>query len=405
MFLNNLKLSLRDSLKHPLFTILMMIGVVISIFSMTAIMAIGDGTRMEIINALRGFGFGGDVMMVAAGGGRIFRHRPSSVKTLTPADAEALKRFPFVKAVAPRQGIRRYPVHFMGRSFQTRILGVTPSYLEVSNFQIDMGRVFDQRDLRDHRKVCLLGKTVAEELFPGNRAAALGKFIQIGKFFFRVKGILAEKGQLGRFDMDDRVLIPLTTSSVLFIRDTYIHAISVKLTDADDIETYQEKVKAFLRKRHHLTPDQPDDFRVVTSLDVVQFVNRSSRELTRLLVRIMIISLMVSGIIIMNVMLASISERRMEIGIKRAMGASRADILAQFLFEAMWLSLIGSLIGVSIGAGTAYFLRNTLPIAITVKPFLMAVGFGLLVGAVSGAFPAYRAGQVDPIRAILGGRL
>jgi len=405
MFLNNLKLSLRDSLKHPLFTILMMIGVVISIFSMTAIMAIGDGTRMEIINALRGFGFGGDVMMVAAGGGRIFRHRPSSVKTLTPADAEALKRFPFVKAVAPRQGIRRYPVHFMGRSFQTRILGVTPSYLEVSNFQIDMGRVFDQRDLRDHRKVCLLGKTVAEELFPGKRAAALGKFIQIGKFFFRVKGILAEKGQLGRFDMDDRVLIPLTTSSVLFIRDTYIHAISVKLTDAGDIETYQEKVKAFLRKRHHLTPDQPDDFRVVTSLDVVQFVTRSSRELTRLLVRIMIISLMVSGIIIMNVMLASISERRMEIGIKRAMGASRADILAQFLFEAMWLSLIGSLIGVSIGAGTAYFLRNTLPIAITVKPFLMAVGFGLLVGAVSGAFPAYRAGQVDPIRAILGGRL
>jgi len=404
MFLNNLKLSLRDCLKHPLFTILMMIGVVVSIFSMTAIVAIGDGTRMEIINALRGFGFGGDVMMVAAGGGRIFRHRPSSVKNLTPADAEALKRFPFVKAVAPRQGIRRYPVHFMGRSFQTRILGVTPSYLEVSNFQIDMGRVFDQRDLRDHRKVCLLGKTVAEELFPGNRAAVLGKFIQIGKFFFRVMGVLAEKGQLGRFDMDDRVLIPLTTASVLFIRDTYLHAISVKLTDADDIETYQKKVKAFLRKRHHLTPDQPDDFRVVTSLDVVQFVNRSSRELTRLLVRIMIISLMVSGIIIMNVMLASISERRMEIGIKRAMGASRADILVQFLCEAMWLSLIGSLIGVGIGAGTAYFLRSTVPIAITVRPFLMAVLFGLLVGAISGAFPAYRAGQVDPIRAILGGR-
>ncbi len=404
MFWNSLKLSIRDSLKHPLFTILMMIGVVVSIFSMTTIVAIGEGTRAEIINALRGFGFGGDVMMVAAGGGRIFRHRPSSVKTLTPGDAEALKRFPFVKAVAPRQGIRRYPVHFMGRSFKTRILGVTPSYLEVSDFQIDMGRPFDKRDLRDHRKVCLLGKTVAEELFPGNRAAALGRFIQIGKFFFQIKGVLAEKGQLGRFDMDDRVLIPLTTSSVLFIRDTYIHAISVKLISADHIESAQETVRAFLRKRHHLAPDQSDDFRIVTSLDVVQFVNRSSRELTRLLIRIMIISLLVSGIIIMNVMLASITERRVEIGIKRALGASRRDILTQFLCEAVWLSLMGSLVGVGMGILASYFLKSTIPVAITIRPFWMAIVFGLLVGAISGAFPAYRAGQVDPIQAILGGR-
>ena len=404
MFLSNIKLSLRDSLKHPLFTLLMMTGVVVSIFSMTTIVAVGDGTKAEIINALRGFGFGGDVLMVAAGGGRIFRHRPSAVKTLKPADAEALKQFPFVKAVAPRQGIRRYPVHFMGRSFKTRILGVTPSYLEVSNFQVDMGRAMDGRDMRDHRKVCLLGRTVADELFPGRRAAALGQFIQIGKFFFRIKGILAEKGQLGRFDMDDRVLIPLSTASVLFIRDTYVHAISVKLRDAAKIGIYQKKVKAFMRKRHHLTPDQPDDFRVISSVDVVQFVNRSSRELTALLIRIMIISLLVSGIIITNVMLASVSERRVEIGIKRALGASRRDILVQFLFEAIWLSLIGSLAGVCTGAATVYFLRNTIPAAITLRPFLMAIGFGLLVGVVSGAFPAWRAGQVDPIRAILGGR-
>jgi ABC-type antimicrobial peptide transport system permease subunit len=185
MFLNNLKLSLRDSLKHPLFTLLMMTGVVVSIFSMTAIVAVGDGTKAEIINALKGFGFGGDVLMVAAGGGRIFRHRPSSVKTLKPEDAEALKRFPFVKAVAPRQGMRRYPVHFMGRSFKTRVLGVTPSYLEVSNFKIDMGRAMDERDTRDHRKVCLLGITVAEKLFPGNRTAALGRFIQMVNSSFR----------------------------------------------------------------------------------------------------------------------------------------------------------------------------------------------------------------------------
>ena len=404
MFLSNLKLSLRDSLKHPLFTLLMMTGVVVSIFSMTAIVAVGDGTKAEIINALKGFGFGGDVLMVAAGGGRIFRHRPSSVKTLKPEDAEALKRFPFVKAVAPRQGMRRYPVHFMGRSFKTRVLGVTPSYLEVSNFKIDMGRAMDERDTRDHRKVCLLGRTVAEELFPGNRAAALGQFIQIGKFFFRIKGVLSEKGQLGRFDMDDRILIPLATASALFIRDTYIHAISVKLKGTGGIETWQKTVKAFIRKRHHLTPDQPDDFRVISSVDVVQFVNRSSRELTALLIRIMIISLLVSGIIITNVMLASVSERRVEIGIKRALGASRRDILVQFLFEAVGLSFVGSLAGVCAGAATVYFLKNTVPVAITVRPFLMAVGFGLLVGAVSGAFPAWRAGQVDPIRAILGGR-
>ena len=405
MFLNNFKLSLRDSLKHPLFTLLMMTGVVVSIFSMTTIVAIGDGTKAEIIQVLQGFGFGGDVMMVAAGGGRIFRHRPSSVKTLKPADAEALKQFPFVKEVAPRQGMRRYPVHFMGRSFQTRILGVTPSYLEIGNYQVDMGQALDKRDLRERRKVCLLGRTVAEELFPGNRAAALGQFVQIGKFFFQIKGVLAEKGQLGRFDMDDRILIPLTTASALFIRGTYLHAISVKLRNSDKIGTFQKQVKAFLRKRHHLSLEQPDDFRVVTSLDVVQFVNRTSRELTNLLIRIMIISLLVSGIIIMNVMLAAISERRVEIGIKRALGASRRDILVQFLCEAMLLSLVGSLAGACLGATTAYFLRSTIPTAITYRPFLMAAGFGLLVGAVSGVFPAYKAGQVDPIRAILGGRL
>ncbi len=404
MFIKILKVSLKDSLKHPLFTVLMMVGIVVSIFSMTTIVAIGEGTKMEIIQALKGFGFGGDVMMVAAGGGRIFRHRPSKVKSLTVADAEALKQLPFVKAVAPRQGMRRYVVHFRGRSFHTRILGVTPSFLTVGDYQIDMGQALGQQDLRDHRKVCLLGKTVAEELFPGNRAAALGQFIQIGKFFFRVKGILAEKGQLGRFDMDDRILIPLTTASTLFIRDTYLHAISVKLSDAKDIAAYQRIVRAFLRKRHHLHPDEPDDFRVVTSLDVVQIVNRSSRELTTLLVRIMIISLLVSGIIIMNVMLAAISERKVEIGIKRALGASRRDILSQFLFEAVWLSLIGSLVGVGIGMLAAYFLKNTIPVSLTWRPLYMAVGFGILVGAVSGAFPAYRAGQVDPIRAILGGR-
>ncbi|RTZ92608.1 MAG: hypothetical protein DSY91_03305 [Deltaproteobacteria bacterium] len=404
MFLKILKVSLRDSLKHPLFTILMMVGIIVSIFSMTTIVAIGEGTKAEIIQALQGFGFGGDVMMVAAGGGRIFRHRPSKVKTLTVQDAEALKQLPFVKAVAPRQGMRRYAVHFMGRSFHTRILGVTPSYLTVGDYQIDMGQSLSERDLRDHRKVCLLGKTVAEELFPGNRASALGRFIQIGKFFFRVKGVLAEKGQLGRFDMDDRILIPLTTASTLFIRDTYLHAISVKLTDAKNIDAYQRIVKAFMRKRHHLVPGQPDDFRVVTSLDVVKIVNRSSRELTALLVRIMIVSLLVSGIIITNVMLASITERRIEIGIKRALGASRRAILGQFLFEAVWLSLIGSLIGVGIGMVVVYLLRNTIPVSLTLKPLYMALGFGILVGAVSGAFPAYRAGQVDPIRAILGGR-
>ncbi len=405
MFLKILKLSLRDSLKHPLFTILMMIGVVVSIFSMTAIVAIGDGTKMEIVRALQGFGFGGDVMMVAAGGGRLFRHRPSSTKTLTVADAEALKQFPFVKGVAPRQGIRRYPVHYMGRSFKTRILGVTPAYLEIGEYEIDMGRALTNRDLRDHRKVCLLGKTVAGELFPGHEAAALGRFIQIGKFFFRVKGILAEKGQLGRFDMDDRILIPLTTCSILFIRDTHIHAISVKLIDARHIAAYQKQVKAFLRKRHHLLPTQPDDFRVVTALDVVRIVNQSSRELTRLLVRIMIISLLVSGIIIMNVMLAAISERRMEIGIKRALGASRHDILTQFFFEAIWLSLLGSLIGVGIGILAAYLLRNTLPVYLTLRPLYLALGFGFLIGTLSGAFPAYRASQIDPIRAIVGGKL
>ncbi len=405
MQLKIFKLSLKDSLKHALFTILMMTGVVVSIFSMTMIVAIGDGTKMEIIQALQGFGFGGDVMMVAAGGGRIFRHRPSNVKTLTVADAQALKRLPFVKEVAPRQGMRYYPIHYMGRSFHTRVLGVTPAYLRIGDYQIALGRALNRQDLRDHRKVCLIGKTVANELFPGDRAAVLGRFIQIGKFFFRVKGVLAEKGQLGRFDMDDRVLIPLTTSSALFIRDTYLHAISVKLADTKNIATYQKVVKAFLRKRHHLGPSEPDDFRVVTSLDVVRIVNRSSRDLTRLLVRIMILSLLVSGIIIMNVMLASISERRIEIGIKRALGASRRDILFQFLFEAIWLSLLGSLIGAGLGAVTATFMKSMIPVSITVRPFVLAVIFGILIGAVSGAFPAYRAGQTDPIRAILGGRL
>ena len=404
MFLRTLKQSLKDSLKHPLFTVLMMAGVVVSIFSMTAIVAIGDGTRQEIIQVLQGFGFGGDVMMVAAGGGRIFRHRPSKVKTLTLQDVEALKRLPFVKAVAPRQGIRRYPVHFMGRSIHTRVMGVTPDYLAVADYQIDVGHPITERDLRDHRKVCLLGRTVAEKLFPGNRAAALGQFIQIGKFFFQIKGILSEKGQLGRFDMDDKILIPLTTSSALFIRDNYLHAISVKLIDSKGIALYQKTVRTFLRKRHHLAPDQPDDFRVVTSLDVVKYVNQASRELTQLLIRIMIISLLVSGIIITNVMLASISERRVEIGIKRALGASRWDILGQFLFEAVWLSLLGSLIGVGIGVLVATFLKSMIPVSITVRPFILAVVFGILVGAVSGAFPAYRAGQIDPIRAILGGR-
>ncbi len=389
----------RGALANKLFSLLMAGGIFISILALTIITAISTGTRQEIYQTMKGFGFGTDAILLYSGGGRLFSHRRPA-PNITPHDLEEISRLPFVSRFSPRL-LRKETVSSGHRSTSTYLYGVTSSFTAVNDWGPAAGRFFTERDLRQRRKVCLLGRTAAANLFPG-QPVPLGEAVKIENLFFRVIGILEEKGRSRRFDMDDRVIIPLTTAANLIFKEKNVLSVKIVVSNPEEMAADQEELRQLLRRSHRLGPEIPDDFRLITAGTIAGIVNRATDELSLMLRRIMAISLFVSGIIIMNITLAGISERTREIGIRRAVGASRLDIVIQILGETTVISLGGGLAGLLAGLLTCTLLHHytRLPLQLTWQPCGLALLLAAGTGIVAALLPALKAGRLSPREAM-----
>jgi putative ABC transport system permease protein len=395
-----LQLALRALLRNKTRAMLTTLGVVIGVGSVIAMLGIGSGAQQRIADQLASMGTNNLVVRpgsVTYGG---VRTGAGGTTRLTRADADAIAELVDVVAVAPRVSTNAQ-VRYRGTNWGTDIEGITPDYVTVRSWPLAEGEFITRRHVLGASHVCVLGQTVARELF-GLRSP-LDESIIIKGLACQVIGVLTEKGASAwGNDQDDVILMPITTVQRKLMGITHIQRIELSAGDrAASFRLYKE-IKLLLRQRHNLQEDQPDDFRMYNRAELAQTSEESARVFTWLLGSIASVSLLVGGIGIMNIMLVSVTERTREIGIRMALGARQRDILWQFLLEALVLSTAGGVLGVILGLGGALAVArfSGLPVTVTPGSVLVAFLFAGLVGVFFGLHPARKASQLRPIEAL-----
>jgi putative ABC transport system permease protein len=292
-------------------------------------------------------------------------------------------------------------VKFRQQTVTTEVFGVTPEFREYRSWDVDSGDFLSDEDVRSMARVALIGQTVARELF--GDADPVGTTIRIDNVAFKVKGVMAKKGvnPQGR-DLDDRVIIPVSTFARRLYNVTYLSNIVVQLQDMSRMQETGAAITKLLRERHHIVPPKQDDFGVRTPEGMVTVAAGTTQALTLFLGIVSTIALLVGGLVIMNIMLVSVGERTREIGLRRAVGARRRDILAQFLAEALAISVIGGVIGAVLGMLGVWVLRamTKTPAVMSWQAIVLAAVFSVVVGIIFGMQPARRAALLDPVDAL-----
>ncbi|WP_312166273.1 ABC transporter permease [Phenylobacterium sp.] len=394
---------------HPMRSALTSLGVVIGVAAVVMMTSIGLGAQQRVTSTIAGLG--SNLIIVspgaarAGGGGGFVMGAAGSGQTLRDSDAEAIaKQVEGVVAVAPVvRGQAQLAAD--GANWNTRIEGVTEDYLDARDLSIATGRMFDDREARQGRKVVVIGQTVARELW--GDLDPLGRRVRVRGVPFEVIGVLTSKGQSGfGQDQDDIVLGPLEAVRSRIVgrraRGDTVQTIYVKAADGDSLDRVQEDTSTLLRELHRIRPGDDDDFQTQNMASILQASQAAVSTFTTLLAAVAAVSLVVGGVGIMNIMLVAVTERTREIGLRMALGARRSDILVQFALEAITLSLVGGLIGLLIGVGgaTAIARLGSWPAAIPAWAGPVALGFSTLVGLVFGAYPSWRAARLDPIEAL-----
>ncbi|GAB4402382.1 MAG: ABC transporter permease [Anaerolineales bacterium] len=407
----NVQESLRTAITslaaNKLRSFLTMLGIVIGVAAVIAMLSIGRGAQAAITSQITSMGT--NLLFVrpgAASQGGV-RMAQGSAATLTYEDALALAEAPSVAAVAPEASTFGQVV-YLSNNINTQITGVTPEYEQVRNMPVEYGSFITAQHVAARSPVAVIGANVAAELFNGDDP--LDKTIRINGQNFRVIGVLKAKGGTGFGVVDDRILIPLTTlqsrlaSSGRFRGGNTIQTINVQVVSEKVTDQAIEEISAILRERHNILYE--DDFTITSQQDTIEAANQITGILTVFLGGIAAISLLVGGIGIMNIMLVSVTERTREIGIRKAVGARKRDILAQFLTEATLLSVVGGLVGILVGYGISRFitginLGNTqISAVVSADSVLLATLFSVAVGLFFGIFPAQRAADLNPIEAL-----
>jgi len=400
----SLRIALRALMVNKMRSALTMLGIIIGVGAVIAMIAVGSGAKKRIADQIASMG--SNILIVLSGsatsGG--IRWGAGTVPTLTVEDAKAiLTEIQGVKYVAPNlTGIAQ--LVFGNQNWSTIVYGSTPEIVDIRDWFLSSGRNFTQQDIDGATKVCLLGKTVVENLFGG--MDPIGQVIRIKKVPFIVIGVLAPKGQSAwGQDQDDLVFVPLTTAQKRLFGMQFpgmVRTITVQAREPDVMKTVEEQIIELLRQRHRIQPGQDNDFSVRNLTEVMSSAEQSAKVMSLLLGAIASISLIVGGIGIMNIMLVSVTERTREIGIRMAVGAKGRDILFQFLIESLVLSLIGGTLGIGIGvAGTLILSTFTQwPTLFSIKAILLAFLFAGSVGVFFGFYPARKASLLNPIEAL-----
>ncbi len=398
------KLALRAIGMNKMRAVLMMLGVIIGITTLTVIVSVGKGASAKVMKSIQNFG--ANAVVVFAGGGKVMGPPDEKVNTLTMEDAQAIKQeIKGIRSMDPALTRVSRTVKYEDNNTNTVIYGGTTNYGDAWEWNIESGDYFTEEDMASMARVAVLGKTVVRELY-GN-TDPIGTNVKIENVNFKVIGVLAPRGTspMG-MDMDSRIVIPYTTASRRVFNTQYISLIRMASVDPNDTGKIQSEVAGLLKERHHIQPGFPEDYRVSSSSSVNRMAKGMTGTLNLFLGLVSLISLVVGGIVVMNIMLISVGERVKEIGLRRAVGARKNDIRNQFLIESSLITLMGGFVGVIVGLVVSVLLpilsKGKMPAMLSWEPFMLGFIFSVLVGVLAGIHPAKKAAEMDPVIALKG---
>jgi putative ABC transport system permease protein len=400
-FRNLVKTAYKSILKNRMRSFLTSLGIIIGVAAVIVMVGIGEGAQQQIRQQLASLGT--DVMMIFPGVSRYggVSRGAGSWHPFTLSEVEKIReRATLLKALSPvvRSGAQ---VIGGGQNWSTSVFGVDPSYFTVRDWSVSSGEIFSDRDVITRRKVAVLGKTVADALFPGGNP--VGERIRIRNVPFTVIGVLKSKGQstMGQ-DQDDIIVAPTNTVMYRLQGEPHVDFLMASARSPEEVDQAREQVSGILREIRKLQPEDPDDFSIRTQAEIIETASATSKMLTLLLGSIAGVSLVVGGIGIMNIMLVSVTERTREIGIRLSLGARSIDVLTQFVSEAIVLSLTGGVIGIGLSFVVAFIVNRlsslSMIISATVVVLVCAICIG--VGVFFGFYPARKAASLNPVEAL-----
>ncbi len=390
-----ISISIQSIFKNKLRAFLIILAITVGIATLTVIISLTQGSNKRIMKRIQNFGH--DAIMVHSGGGKM--RGPSTVEqaNFTKKDILDMENIEGVKFVSPFQLEIDMPIKYDNKFIDSWVMGVKPNWEEAWKRGVSKGRFISYSDNEQLLKVCAIGETVAQELF--GESDPIGENILIKNISFRVIGILKKAGQspMGT-DFDNLILIPFTTASRRLMNQPLYSSMSrVIIDNPQKAKAIANEIREVLRQNHHLAATEDDDFRITTAQQVIKMIKSTSKTLGIFLWLIAIISPLVGGIVLMNIMLMAVSERKREIGLRRAMGAKKKHIIFQFLTESLILTFLGGILGVSAGVIIVIFMSFLgKPMSVSWLPFVMAFLFSTLIGLFFGVYPARQAANLDP---------
>jgi len=401
-----LRIALRAIAAHKMRSFLTMLGVVIGVAAVISLVAVGQGAQAQVVSQFESLG--SNLLTVSSQTSSNFGRGglQQSSRDLTNQDVEAIEALATsVRYVAPQYNSNNATVAYGSNTTSVNIQGITSVYADVRNWTIADGRFLTPEDDQALASNVVLGQAVVEDLFGSGSLNPVGETIRINRQNYQVVGVLESKGQTGFQNQDEVIFMPLRTAQLKLggAGNQNVNQISLQVNDAEEMDLAQAQVTAILRSLHGLQTTQADDFTVQNQADIVSTVSATTNTFTTLLGSIAAISLLVGGIGIMNIMLVSVTERTREIGLRKAVGAKRSDILVQFLAEAILLSVAGGLTGVALGVGGAQVITPLLggsQALVTPESVVLALSVSLGIGIFFGLYPANRAASLKPIDAL-----
>jgi putative ABC transport system permease protein len=395
-----IRYGLRDLRRHRLRTFFMMLGTFVGVLALTLVVAIGQGTRDSVMGNIERMFAGNSILLSAGGGGMMGGPRAAGpTTTLVMEDLDAiLSTVPGIAVYDPMVMASDREVVYQGNSSSVRVIGHSENHEEVWDRGVSRGAFFGSTEVRSSARVALVGETLVREVFEG--ADPIGFQLRVGTVPFEVIGVLDSMGiDPHGWDRDNEVIIPVTTMMRRVMNIDYVQSAKILVTDAGEMDRAVSAIETLLQDRHALADEEPNDFSMITPTQVREMVGSMNRVFTLFLPLLAGVSLLIGGIVVANLMLMGVNERRSEIGLRKAVGANAADIRTQFFLESALVTMVGGVLALVVGAVVLWFISKGMEIP-SVMPWqaaLLGLGAAVIVGVAAGVLPARRASELDPV--------